>query len=138
MNLLAGIALLIRVINSIENIASLEKYREAFGWCFSRAMANIFISCEIGSSFVKQNGYLYVYSNETGESRPGEIMGHARSTGLAVMTEREMSEIRFSGTGILFRKTMPTPARYPRAYAAIKRDADRVRSAAAVQAVSDD
>jgi 16S rRNA (guanine527-N7)-methyltransferase len=110
-----------------ENIAGLKNFRESFDWCFSRALASPFITCEIGAAFIKLNGALFIYSNNSGDDLRKEVIKHASDAGLTTLPPAERCSLRIKQQGIIFRKTKTTPSVYPRNYASMKRDAEAIK-----------
>ena len=110
-----------------ENIANLKNFRESFDWCFSRALASPYIACEIGAPFIKINGTLFIYSNGSADDLQSEVIKHALKTGLSILPQSERGSLRIKQKGIILKKTRSTPQAYPRAFAAIKRDAETVK-----------
>ncbi len=111
-----------------ENIAGLKEYREAYDWCFARAMSSMFVTCEVGAAFVKIGGLLYVYSNESEADLSDEILDHANIAGLSIASPDDRDQLKIKKEGVLFKKVNSTQDRFPRGYAAIKRDAEALKS----------
>ena len=120
-----------------ENIANLKNFRESFDWCFARALASPFITCEIGAPFIKISGNLFIYSNGSGDELPGAVIKHASETGLAILHQSERNSLKINQKGIILKKIKSTPQVYPRGYAAIKRDSEVIKSGVLEESADD-
>lgn len=105
-----------------EELAAKEGYRESFDIAVSRAVADLRMLCELTLPFVKVGG---VFLAMKARDCDDEI----KSAENAVKTLGASFEKRFdykipttdvTRTVLIFRKTEPTPARYPRRFAKIK------------------
>ncbi len=114
------------VCDRVENAARQEEYREAFDWCFARAFGSHYVSLELGAPFVRRGGHFYVYSGGQGDDLPNEVLDHAGETGLSIMSHSDRGDLSVAGTGLLFRKEEPIPEKFPRRFAVIKREAERI------------
>ncbi len=105
-----------------EVVARDKRYRDAFDWCFARAVARHFISIELGSAFIKNNCIFYIYTNDNSLNLPPKLVNHAKRMGLALMTDEQCADAGLPAAGLCFRKESNTPDKYPRRYAVIKRE----------------
>jgi 16S rRNA (guanine527-N7)-methyltransferase len=109
-----------------EEIAVSAVHREQYDWVFARAFGKLHISVELGASFAKSEGFLYVYSTLLPEQIPAQTRKHSEKLGLCIMSHKQMSEIRLVETGLCFKKEKNTPNKYPRMYPIIKREAEKI------------
>jgi 16S rRNA (guanine527-N7)-methyltransferase len=116
---LAGIQV---ICGRAEEIVADQSYREKFDWCFIRALGKLYIMTELGAPFIKKNGYLYIYSNIKPEDLSGVELKHINKLGLSVMSHNVNSD-KITRSGLCLIKKTNTPARYPRNFAFIKREA---------------
>lgn len=114
------------VCERAELLTRMTEYREAFDWCFARAFGKLFITIELGAPFIKTGGCLYVYSNEKPENMTEKMLVHAGRTGLCIMSHREQADLGLSGKGLCFKKERNIQDQYPRKFAMIKREAEKV------------
>lgn len=110
-----------------EDVARLPDYREAGDWLFARAFQSIFTTIEIGAPFLRVSGLLYIYSGVRLEELPEEILIHAERLGLSFLRSDLHGSYGVSEAGLLLLKQKPTPDKYPRRFAAISREARRVK-----------
>lgn len=105
-----------------EELAAKEGYRESFDIAVSRAVADLRMLCELTLPFVKAGGVFLAMKARDCED---EIKGseNAFKTLGAVLENRvdyTIPTTDITHTILIFRKTEPTPARYPRRFAKIK------------------
>jgi hypothetical protein len=93
----------------------------------SRAMAGVYICAELGAPLLKKEGFMYLYSNQTGGGLSANIMSHCEACGLAV-DEGARGELGIAEDGILFIKTGEGRG-IPRHFSVIKREAARAENA---------
>lgn len=132
-NFLTSLIRDLRILNATavyargEEIAHNPSFRESFFLATSRAFANIFITSEVCAPFIKIGGYLYVYSNyalpELTEHHL--LFQHFSDLGLRPANPHDLSALGLSTNNIVFIKTSRTPEKYPRRFAAIKREAQK-------------
>jgi len=108
-----------------EAIAASVAHREQYDWVFARAFGKLYITLELASPFVKENGFLYIYSTIVPEQIPDLTLKHVKKLGLSIMSHEQMKEIRLAETGLCFKKEENTPNKYPRKYPVIKREAEK-------------
>ena len=113
------------VCDRAENVAREESYREIFDFAFARAFGSIYIIMEAGAPLLKINGLLYSYSSRGISELPEGVVSHADEMGLSFLPAEEGGK-REPASGILIRKERPTPRRFPRGFAVIKREAKRI------------
>jgi 16S rRNA (guanine527-N7)-methyltransferase len=113
------------ICDRAEALASSAEHREHFDWVFARAFGKLYITLEITASFIKRNGFLYIYSTFLPHQIPDQIIKHAEKLGLSIMSHQQMKEIRLAETGLCFKKEETTTKKYPRKYPVIKREAEK-------------
>lgn len=109
----------------IEDAGRERDLREGFGYVFSRALGNSYLSLELGAPLVWQGGAFFMYSRLANDDLPESVILHGGRLGMAVCKGGNGMPDCEKG-GILFRKEQSTPQEYPRRYSAIKRDAERI------------
>jgi 16S rRNA (guanine527-N7)-methyltransferase len=109
-----------------EEIAGDLNYRDSFDWCFSRAFGKMYISVELGAGLIKKTGHMYIYSAESPSSISGIIVKHADDLGLCLLGYEDFDDLRIRHTGVCFKKVRNTPEQYPRKFAVIKREAEKI------------
>lgn len=100
-----------------------KEHREAFDVVSARAVANLSMLSELCIPMVKQNGMFLAMKGAQGEeevkaaTKAYTLLGCEKENGY----ERHLSDgaLRFN---YVFRKVKPTPKKYPRAFAAIKKN----------------
>lgn len=112
----------------IEEAGKDRQLRESFDWVFSRAMADLYIISEMASPLLKTGGYLYLYSRDLELTENIIVRKHLEELGLELCckTEENSKGIKNETEGILLKKIFPCGEKFPRRYAAIKRDRDRI------------
>lgn len=108
-----------------EEAAREQKFRDAFSIVMTRAMASMYMMAELSSGFLRPDGILCLHSREGIESQPAEAMAHTESCGLMPCTAQETAASGIRGC-ILLKKVKACPDRFPRRYAVIKRESDRI------------
>lgn len=103
-----------------EDVARKASYRESFSLCLARAFAHLYVTLEIGSSFLEHGGSLYVYSNDSKISLSEDVLTHAENLGVRLLSSSESEDYGIS-SGMLFKKESKSCDRYPRRFAVIKR-----------------
>lgn len=113
-----------------EEIGHNPEYRESFDFVFTRAFSSTYITLELALPLLLQGGSLYIYAHESfRQSSPsGSLLSHVELLGAFACDEELQLQMKLPMTGYLFRKISPTPERYPRRYAIIKRDSSRFSS----------
>ncbi|MBN2403148.1 MAG: 16S rRNA (guanine(527)-N(7))-methyltransferase RsmG [Spirochaetes bacterium] len=119
---LAGINV---ICDRAEEIAAGALHREQYDWVFARAFGKLYITLELAAPFVKQKGYLYIYSTIVSEQIPAQTLNHSDKLGINIMSHKQMGDIKLSKTGLCFKKEKNTPNKYPRKYPIIKREAEK-------------
>lgn len=109
-----------------EELFQKSEYRERFGLSVSRAIAHPYTAAEFCIPAVRPGGMIYIYSNLTSMDLPGEISSHIQELGASPVPLDSYYSFGAKETGILMKKTNPTPSRYPRRFSAIKRDAGKI------------
>lgn len=110
-----------------EDVARLPDYRETGDWLFARAFQSIYATLEIGAPFLRVSGFLYIYSALSLEDLPEDILIHAERLGLSFLRSDAYKRYGVSETGLLLLKQKPTADMYPRRFAAINREAKRIK-----------
>jgi len=101
-------------------------FREKFSWIFTRAMADIFISLELGACFLKKGGLMYIYSNEKINGADDGIIRHAGNLGLELNPPEKITEYNIV-SGLLFKKIGQTDNIYPRRFSVLKRMSRKIK-----------
>ncbi len=114
------------ILSRVEVIGRDWFHREKYSIVLSRAMAKIYVVAELGSSLLKENGYLYVYSNKNNSILSVEEDRHVRAVGLKVASESQRKKLGISDDGFLFFKETSVKDIYPRKFPVIKREADKI------------
>lgn len=109
----------------IESIYKDLGWQNMFNLIVSRAVANPYIMSEYSSVLLKTGGYMFLYSSVPLNSHPVEALLHIEMLGLveAGISDRESTGIE---GGILLKKNSETPVGFPRRYAAIKKNSDKL------------
>lgn len=111
----------------IEEEGRNDLYRGTFDWVFSRAMADIYIACELGSPLLKKGGYLFLYSRDLELAEKNSVQEHISSLGLELINNTTTDESKsHKDGGLLFRKNKECPSLYPRRMTAIKRERENI------------
>ncbi len=110
----------------IEEEGKKDLYRETFDWVFSRAMADVYIACELGAPLLKKDGYLFLYSRDVAFAKNPHVGKHISSLGLELIKNVNNREKDYNGEGLLFKKQQECPALFPRRMTAIKRDRKKI------------
>ena len=110
----------------IEEEGRNDKYRGTFDWVFSRAMADIYIACELGAPLLKKGGHLFLFSRGMELVEKQRVQQHVSSLGLEIIQERKNENKSMMDEGILFRMTGECPSLFPRRMAAIRRDREKI------------
>ncbi len=113
----------------VEAAAHEERLRGRFGLVVSRAFAPLPVTLECGAPLLEDNGLLYVYSEE--RNRGDAFRLFVKDLGLAEADEKEINAFSVSREGLLFQKKAATPEKYPRRFAAMKRNAEKLMGAGA-------
>jgi len=108
-----------------EEAAREEKFRETFSMVMSRAMASMYMMAELSTGFLKPEGILCLHSRDEIKSQPVEALEHAENCGLVPCDAQETISSGIRGC-ILLKKINICPDRFPRRYAVIKRESDRI------------
>lgn len=104
-----------------EEIALKPDYREQYSLLLSRAFQNLYITLEIGASFIKIGGLLYVYSNQTIDDLSEQQLCHIELLGLLPLDHIQHERFCVDNSGLLFKKNNSTPAGFPRRYSIMKK-----------------
>jgi 16S rRNA (guanine527-N7)-methyltransferase len=107
----------------IEELGHAVDLRESFDIVFSRAFNDIYITIELGASLVKENGFIYIYSNVKSNELCNEILNHIKKLGLSL--ELNHSEYNISDAGIILKKIAPLEEKYPRKFSVLKRESKK-------------
>lgn len=110
----------------IEEEGKKDLYREAFDWVFSRAMADVYIACELSAPLLKKDGYLFLYSKDLELTKNINVQKHISSLGLKLVTNANKEDKDHKDEGLLFKKREECPDLFPRRMAAIKRDRKKI------------
>jgi 16S rRNA (guanine527-N7)-methyltransferase len=110
-------------LGRVEELARASDLRESFDFVLSRAMAAPYVALELGASLVKEGGFVYIYARANNESLHPAVVGHAESLGL-VSANRAVWGL--GNAGFAFAKSAPLNERYPRRYAVIAREAEKL------------
>ena len=105
----------------VEDFGHDASIRESFDHGFCRAFANIYSSVELLFPFIKPNGSVFIYSNETHASLSSSLLSHISSLGGSLVPISEYPLYGFRPAGILFKKLSSTPDKYPRRFSVISR-----------------
>lgn len=118
----------VRAVNGrIEDLARMQEYRFRYGLIVTRAMASPYICAELGTSFMKKKGIMYLYTRLTETELSEETKRHTERCGL-IPAGPEEREAAGTESGILLIKKKDSPADYPRRYSVIKRDAAKAEA----------
>ena len=109
----------------MENVGRDARFRARFDLVITRAMAQHYVSIEMGAPLLSMGGCLYLYSREDMSEVPSGIVDHGRELGLLPCESSARDRRGFVGEGLLFEKIKETPARYPRNYPVIRREGSR-------------
>lgn len=109
----------------VEDLAHDDQYREKADLLVSRGFAHPYVAMEMGAPLVKKGGMVLVYAKGKEGSLPREMLGHMRELGLDVAGDDAAARSGI-GEGLLWIKKEQTPARYPRRFPVIKREASRI------------
>jgi 16S rRNA (guanine527-N7)-methyltransferase len=109
-----------------ENLLHDPLYREQFGVTVSRALAHPYTASELCIPFTKPGGLIYIYSHLTTTDLPVDIISHIEDLGASPVPHDSYFSYGIADCGILLKKTSPTPSRFPRRFAAIKREAGKI------------
>jgi len=110
----------------VEDMGKDDAFRESCDFVLSRAMSKVFAAIELAAPLVKVGGFIYIYSNQERKSLHPEIRSHANELGLAAADEADYHVLGIEENGLLFLKKRGTGIKYPRKYAAIIREANRI------------
>jgi 16S rRNA (guanine527-N7)-methyltransferase len=113
------------ICDRAEAIAAGATHREQYDWVFARAFGKLYITLELASPFIKEKGFLYIYSTILPEQIPDKTLKHTEKLGLNIMSHKQMKEIGLAEAGLCFKKEKNTPKKYPRKYPIIKREAEK-------------
>ncbi len=111
----------------IEELALLPEYRFRYGLIVTRAMASPYICAELGTSFMKKKGMMYLYTRLKEEDLSKETGKHLGKCGLMPAGSEEKNAAG-TETGILLIKKKDSPSDYPRRYSVIKREAAKAEA----------
>lgn len=114
------------VCERAEDVASDPDFIEKFNFLLSRAFQNIYITLEIGASFLTIGGMFYIYSNKTIEEIPSELLCHIQELGLSSLSYNYYETYHIEKCGLLFRKEKKTPSQFPRSYSVMKRKSKNI------------
>ncbi len=115
-----------RVVTArVEDLGHDDQYREKADLLVSRGFAHPYVAMEMGASLVKKGGMMLVYSRGKEGALPTEMCGHMRELGLDAAGD-DFADRAGVGEGLLWMKKEHTPARYPRRFPVIKREASRI------------
>ncbi len=97
-------------------------YRETFDFATARAVARLNVLLELCAPFVAVGGYFVAMKGAAADEEAEEARRAAATLGLSLERE-EQYEIEGSGEGkiLIYKKVSPTPEKYPRRYAQIKK-----------------
>jgi len=110
----------------IEEEGKNNLYRGVFDWVFSRAMADIYIACELGAPFLKQGGYLFLYTKDLELAENPHVQTHISALGLKLITKTNNTGRKQNDEGLLFKMEKECPALFPRRMTAIKRESKKI------------
>jgi len=113
-----------------EDIGHNPDYRESFDFACARAFAGVYITIELGLPLLRTGGFLYIYANTTFSETnpPRDLLSHIESLGAAPCDDTTLRRLNLPRAGYFFEKKIPTPGKYPRRYAVIKREASKCTS----------
>ncbi len=115
-----------RVVTArVEDLGHDDQYREKADLLVSRGFAHPYVAMEMGAPLVKKGGMMLVYAKGQEGSLPGKMLGHMRELGLDAAGDDAAARSGI-GEGLLWVKKDQTPARYPRRFPVIKREASRI------------
>jgi len=109
------------------------EYREQFGVTVSRALAHPYTASELCIPFTKPGGLIYIYSHLTTTDLPVDITSHIQNLGASPVPHDSYFSYGIADDGILIKKTSLTPSRFPRRFAAIKREAGKIVLSSSVE-----
>ena len=105
-----------------EDAAKMPEYRESFDVCVSRAVARLSILDEICLPFVKKGGIFIAMKGADADAEYEEAKKGIELLGGALSANKKSTLAEFGARAlIVVEKTSPTPPKYPRAYAKIKK-----------------
>lgn len=111
-----------------EEMAKDSAYRDSFFFAISRAFSNVYTMAEICAPMIEIGGFLYIYSKDALPDI-SQIVGlqlHFSDLGIRPATAEERACLGLGEENIILKKIADTPLRYPRRYAAIKREAQKI------------
>ncbi len=111
-----------------EDITRDSLFRQSFFFATSRAFSNVFVTSEICAPFVQTGGFVYVYSNDElpQSSEHPLLFQHFSDLGIRPALPEERSTLGFGMNDIVLIKISETPEKFPRRFAAIKREAEKI------------
>ncbi len=101
---------------------AVPKYREAFDYATSRAVARLNILLELTAPFVKVGGAVLAMKGSAAREELQEAKNAVKKLGLQVEKIQDFDIDGATHSVIVLRKINPTPAQYPRRYAKIKQN----------------
>ena len=96
--------------------------KNKFDLIVSRAMANIYIIGELAAPLLKMNGKLFYYSKSSFLEVTNNYKLHLKNLGFS----SDINKKNNPHEGILLEKIIETEEKYPRRYAVIKRESEKV------------
>jgi len=105
----------------VEELARSPEFREVFGGVVSRAMADIFISTELCSSFAAAEGFVYLYISDAQRERLFSMGEHLDELSLEIMSPGDSGCLIDYQSGILMRKNGRLSDVFPRKISTLKR-----------------
>ncbi len=105
-----------------EEQAMLPGYRESYDIAVSRAVADLSMLCELTLPFVKVGGVLIAMKAKDCDEEYARAENAVRTLGaeLEKRVDYPLFDTGITHTALIFRKTTPTPEKYPRRFAKIK------------------
>lgn len=110
-----------------EDIGHNPDYRESFDFACARAFASTYITLELGLPLLRTGGFLCIYANTTfaETNPPRDLLSHIEYLGAVPCDNTTLRRLNLPCTGYYFEKKIPTPVKYPRRYAVIKRESSK-------------
>ena len=110
-----------------EELANLSEFNQKADLVICRALAEPYVSLEIGLPMLCVGGRMYIFSKFTADELEDGIVNHAIELGAMSVQKGNMAEYGFSEIGLLFVKVKNTPHEYPRRFSVIKKNAEPFR-----------
>ena len=109
-----------------EEFSSKQENKKRFGFCVTKAFGPLYYSAEFAGPVLKEGGFLYIYSHLQNKILSAQLKGHFSALGFNDAANEKRDKYCVADCGLMWIKERETPAKYPRRFTIIKKEAEKV------------